>query len=356
MVPTVSVVVPCYKYGHHVTECVTSLLANTAVDLDILVVDDASPDDSWSVVRRLPRLEPRIRVYRNEENRGLIPTANAGVLAATGDYVVLLSADDVHARGWLDRGVALLEANPRAVLAYGPVLRFPGAVPKVREWRGSRPVVHRGLDWIERACRSGINGIVCPEAIVRTSAQHTVGGYRADLPYTSDMEMWLRLASVGDVVQDRGDYAAFTRVSPQSMSAVAESSMTRILEIRRDAFNAWHEYAHNLVANSDALLAKAHNTLARTAMFRAYVVFLSNPSDDGEADTEADTMAKFAMDLDPEWAAAPVRRLDALRSRPSVRKAFSGVSLLSTTWFRARLAGKRARRRLTRFPVKPQML
>jgi glycosyltransferase involved in cell wall biosynthesis len=346
--PTVSVVVPCYRYGHHVTECVTSLLANTEVDLDILVIDDASPDDSWSVVQRLPELDPRIRVHRNEANRGLIPTANSGVLAATGDYVVLLSADDVQAHGWLDRGVALLEANPRAVLAYGPVLRFAGVVPEVRTGRGSRPVVHRGLDWIGRACATGINGIVCPEAIVRTSAQHRVGGYRADLPYTSDMEMWLRLASIGDVVQDRGDFAAFTRVSPQSMSAVAESSMIRILEIRRDAFNAWHEYAHDLVPGSDALLARAHHTLARTAMSRAYVAFLSDPSNDGEADT----MGKFAMDLDPGWAAHSVRRLDALRSRPSVRRALGSVSLLSSSWFRLHRAVKRARRRLTRFPVR----
>jgi hypothetical protein len=204
------------------------------------------------------------------------------------------------------------------------------------------------LDWIGTACARGINGIVCPEAIVRTSAQLEVGGYRADLPYTSDMEMWLRLASIGDVIQDRGDYAAFTRVSPQSMSAVAESSMIRVLEIRRDAFDAWHEYAHALVPGADALLTRAHNTLARTAMFRAYVAFTSNAHDDGETDT----MAKFALDLDPDWAIGAVRRLDALRGRPMVRRAFQAAIPLSRLWFRAHRFSKVARRRLTRFPVK----
>jgi hypothetical protein len=309
--PTVSIVVPCYKYGRHVTECVTSLLANTSVDLDILVIDDASPDDSWSVV-------------------------------------VLLSADDVLASGWLDRGVAHLEANPRAVLAYGPVLRFSGEVPAVRAWRRSRPVVHRGVEWITTACVRGINGIVCPEAIVRTSAQLEVGGYRADLPYTSDMEMWLRLASIGDVIQDRGDYAAFTRVSPQSMSAVAESSMIRILEIRRDAFSAWHEFARDGVPGADALLARAQNALARAAMLHAWMAFTANPLDG----VEADGLAKFAMDLDPEWATGAVRRLDALRGRPLVRNGFQAASPVGRLWFRAHRFGKVARRRLTRFPVK----
>src|SRR2546430_2944744 len=99
--PTVSVVVPCYKYGHYVTDCVTSILTNTEVELDVLVIDDASPDDSWEVVRRLPELDPRIRVRRNERNLGLIGTANSGVMAATGEYVVLISADDALAPGWL---------------------------------------------------------------------------------------------------------------------------------------------------------------------------------------------------------------------------------------------------------------
>ena len=122
---SVTVVVPCYKYGRYVTECVTSILANTEVDIDIHVIDDASPDDSWSVVQRLPELDERIRVERNERNLGLIGTANAGVLTAPGDYVILLSADDALAPGWLDRAVAVLENNPRAALAYGrrPCLR-----------------------------------------------------------------------------------------------------------------------------------------------------------------------------------------------------------------------------------------
>ena len=177
------------------TDCVTSLLANTEVDLDILVVDDASPDDSWSVVQRLPELDSRVRVTRNEHNQGLIGTANAAIMAATGDYVVLISADDAVTPGWLDRGVAFLEENPRAVLVYGPTRRFSGKLPDLHIKRRVQPVVHDGHDWIEQACDQGVTAVLSPEVIVRTSAQHEVGGYRPELPNSSDMEMWLRLAS-----------------------------------------------------------------------------------------------------------------------------------------------------------------
>jgi hypothetical protein len=65
-----------------------------------------------------------------------------------------------------------------------------------------------------------------------------------------------------------------------------------------------------------------------------------------------DAMGAFAMGLDPEWAGAVVRRLEALRDRPLLHTAIRGVSPLSRSWLRAYRAGKRARRRLTRFPVK----
>jgi glycosyltransferase involved in cell wall biosynthesis len=346
-VPTVSVVVPCYKYGRYVTECVTSVLANSTVDLDILVIDDASPDDSWNVVQQLPQLDPRIRIQRNEQNRGLIATANSGVLAAKGEYVVLLSADDALAPGWLDRGVALLEAHPRAALAYGLALRFSDQVPQVRAQRGDRPVEHSGVDFIRSTCARGLNGIICPEAIVRTSAQVEVGGYRADLPYSSDMEMWLRLATIGNVVQDRGDYAAFFRVSPQSMSAVAESSLVDKLRIRRDAFNAWHEYARELLPEADDLLAQAYHALARTAVRRAYLAFTGDP----RGQTEAAALGRLALELDPAWSTRPVRALDVLGRNPLARTAMRAASPLSRISFRGYQASKVAWRRLTRSTV-----
>jgi hypothetical protein len=216
----------------------------------------------------------------------------------------------------------------------------------VRTGRGSRPTVHRGIDWIRTACSRGINGIVCPEAIVRTSAQLEVGGYRPEVPYSSDMEMWLRLATIGDVIQDRGDYAAFTRTSPQSMSAVAEASMARTLQIRRDAFDVWHEYAADVLPDADALLARAHHTLARTAMFRAYVAFSGNP-----ADPEAQQLAQLAAELDPQWATGAARRFGRLAGHGMIRKIVGAASPASRLWYRGYRFTKVTRRRITRFPV-----
>jgi glycosyltransferase involved in cell wall biosynthesis len=338
--PTVSVVVPCYRYGQYVTDCVTSLLANTAVDLDILVVDDASPDDSWSVVERLPLLDPRVRVQRNEQNLGLIGTANAGIMAAKGDYVVLISADDALTPGWLDRGVSLLEANPRAVLAYGRVRRFSGPVPGLWRKRPSRSAVHSGRDWIEQSCTGGVTPVSSPEAIVRTSAQHEVGGYRPELPYSSDMEMWLRLASIGDVVHVDGAFAAFYRVHAQSMSRVVYGNMLKELEVRRDAFEHWYAFAEGRVPDRDALLARAKRTLAMRAQRRAYLAFLRDPEG-----SQFHDLCAFAVDNDPDRAP----EIEQLRSRAVsgwARQLRRPLLPLTNLGFRARLAVTDVRARL----------
>jgi glycosyltransferase involved in cell wall biosynthesis len=306
-VPKVTVVIPCYKYGRFVTDCVTSVLNGNAVDLDVLVVDDASPDDSWSVVERLPAMDARIRVQRNERNRGLIPTANAAVLAAPGDYVVLLSADDALAPGWLDRAVAALEHNPKAVLAYGPTRLFVNAVPKPRREREAHLVVHPGPEWIAECCARGVTPVRSPEVVVRTSAQREVGGYDPALPHSSDMDMWMRLASVGDVVHIDGPVAAYYRTSDESMSREVYTNPLRELEVRRGAFEAWYRFAENRVPQRDALLARARTALAEAATRRAVMAFLLDP-----VTAQFGPITEFALEQDPAWAGPRVRRLRAL--------------------------------------------
>lgn len=339
--PTVSVVVPCYKYGRYVTDCVTSVLANSEVDLDILVVDDASPDDSWSIVQRLPGLDPRIRVHRNTRNQGLIGTANAAITVATGDYLVLLSADDALTPGWLDRGVSFLARNPQAALAYGPTRRFADRLPTLHVKRAVRPVGWSGRDWIEQTCARGVTPMLSPEVIARTSALHEVGGYRADLPYSSDMEMWLRLASVGDVIRVGGPVAAFYRVSAQSMSRRVYLDLLHELQVRRDAFDAWYGFAGDRVPDREALMATARTALARRAVRRAYVAFLQDP-----LSGQFDSLCQFALDNDPDWAKRPIERLMSIRDRAWARSARQRLLPVTRLGVRARHAAADIRARL----------
>src|SRR3954449_10580399 len=150
--PTVSVVIPCYKYGRFLPDCVRSVLDQEGVDARVLIIDDASPDDSAEVALRLAAEDERVEARIHEVNRGHIATYNEGLLEwADGDYSVLLSADDRLTPGALSRAVALLDANPTVGFCYGRPVHFthPGPPPPARtQVKGHS--VWSGRWWLER--------------------------------------------------------------------------------------------------------------------------------------------------------------------------------------------------------------
>ena len=79
MSPSVSVIVPCYRYADVLQGCVSSILAQRGVDVRVLIIDDCSPDDTPAVASRLADADARVEYRRNEANLGLIATANEGL-------------------------------------------------------------------------------------------------------------------------------------------------------------------------------------------------------------------------------------------------------------------------------------
>ena len=124
----VKVIIPCYRYAHFLTGCVESVLSQHGVDLKVLILDDASPDDTPEVSRRLAARDPRVEIRRHATNMGHLATFNEGLeWSSDAEATVLISADDLLAPGALARAVALLEDAPGVGFVYGPVVPFSSA-------------------------------------------------------------------------------------------------------------------------------------------------------------------------------------------------------------------------------------
>lgn len=106
----VSVIVPAYNYGRYLREAIESIQAQDFDDLEILVVDNASTDDTQAVLASIH--EPRMRVLTLEVNQGLSGAFNLGLENARGEYVAYLDADDRWCPGKLRRQVELMDAEP----------------------------------------------------------------------------------------------------------------------------------------------------------------------------------------------------------------------------------------------------
>lgn len=210
---SVDVVVPCFRYGHFLDECVGSILSQSGPALRVLIINDASPDNTDDVAKELVRSDPRVDYRRHTSNQGLIATANEGIGWASADYMLLLSADDYLLPGALSRSVDLMDGHPSVAFTFGGAVALDERGERSRLRAGVRPKTRilSGLDFV--ALNRARNIVVSPTVVVRTSVQQRLGGYLTDLPHTSDMEMWLRLAAHGDIGVIAADQAVYRRHS-----------------------------------------------------------------------------------------------------------------------------------------------
>lgn len=307
---SVSVVIPCYKYGHFLEDAVASVLDDQAdVDVRVLVIDDASPDDSAEVARKIAARDPRVEVVVHAGNKGNIATFNEGLLEwADGDYCVLMSADDRLTPGALRRARDLLDAHPGVGFVYGHPLwimhgaPLPAARTKVRGWS-----VWPGQWWLERRFRDAQNPITSPEVVVRTSVQKRAGGYDARLPHAADLEMWIRLAANADVGFIRGVDQAYYRLHEQNMRK-AFSTLMDLRERRLVFGTALERYGEGL-PEATRLADLVRRALAREALWAA-----GRACHRGSADpASVDELLAFAFDCWPEVTRLPLYRTLQLR-------------------------------------------
>ena len=118
-VPTVSIIIPCYKQAHFLPESVASVVAQTFTDWDLTIVDDGSPDHTAAVAQSLIARYPerKIRLVR-KKNGGVASARNSGIASSRGRYVLPLDADDALATSFLERTVECLEDNRQFAIAY----------------------------------------------------------------------------------------------------------------------------------------------------------------------------------------------------------------------------------------------
>ena len=113
----ISVVIPCFNHGEFIGEAVESVVGAKREDLELIVVDDGSTDERTR--KAFQDLRARGIKVICQENRGLSAARNAGIRASHGDYIFPLDADDHMCSGWIDRGIQILDSNPKVGVVYG---------------------------------------------------------------------------------------------------------------------------------------------------------------------------------------------------------------------------------------------
>lgn len=192
--PLVSFVIPTYNYADFVGKALDSLLGQTLVDLELIIIDDASTDDTQRVLERY-RQDPRVLVVRHTSNRGNIRTYNEGLAMARGEYIGLLSADDVCLRpDAVARQAAVFHSDPQVGFVYSGQawVDESGRLLMVNQ-RSPVDQIREGLEEFKDLIFT--NYVPASGTLVRRACHEQLGYYDERLPDAGDWELWLRIAT-----------------------------------------------------------------------------------------------------------------------------------------------------------------
>lgn len=196
--PAVSVLVTTYAHATFVEEALDSLVAQTCRDFEVIITDDASPDDTAAVIRRwLDRTGFPASFVPNPLNQGICANRNQALRSATGEFVCSLSGDDAYEPRRIERQLAFFRAQPATVAAvYSDMVSVDGsgrAQPGtfLASTLGGRSAPE-GRDLLERLLTEG-NILPAPATMIRRSCIDAVGGYDESIR-VEDYQMWLKLA------------------------------------------------------------------------------------------------------------------------------------------------------------------
>jgi glycosyltransferase involved in cell wall biosynthesis len=267
----VDVFVPCYNYGRFLEACVGSVLQQSVRDLRVLIIDDASKDESLSVARKLAQADPRVSVVAHSENKGHIRTYNEGIEWTSADYCLLLSADDLLVAGALERATEIMDANPDVVLTHGECIAWNDDLP-LPSIDLKKNYTWTRHDLLNEMCATSINIVPTPTAIARTKVQKAIGGYRQSLPHSGDLEMWLRFAANGSVARINAVQAIYRKHST-AMSNAYFSEM--LLDYRQCqlAFDCFFNEYDDRLDNSRGLRVVARRALAERIFRNGITLF-----------------------------------------------------------------------------------
>lgn len=192
--PRVSLIIATFNHAHLLSQAVESGLAQTLAEVEIIVVDDGSTDDTPAV---LARYGDRICCKR-QENRGLAAARNAGLAMAHGSFIAFLDADDVLASTKLAEQTALLESDDRVGWTYCDVWIDEEATGESIAASERFAYGRRRLSgWLFAELLHG-NFIPAIAPLIRRSALDAVGGFDEGLTALEDWDLWLRLALVAE--------------------------------------------------------------------------------------------------------------------------------------------------------------
>ena len=195
MAPRVTVLMPVFNRERFVNEAIESVVRQDFADLELLIVDDGSTDQTPDILEAWSNREPRIVVIRSERNQGIPAALNLGLAHVRAGYVARLDSDDLIMPGRLAAQASILDSRPEVVLVSCAYEIVDAEGRYLDTWLGDEPheVVTYLLSFFNIVGGGG-------QVMFRLAEVLAEGGYNCDYPSSEDYDLWVRLLRRGRIL------------------------------------------------------------------------------------------------------------------------------------------------------------
>jgi glycosyltransferase involved in cell wall biosynthesis len=230
MAPLVSVCIPAYNHEKYIAACIGSVLEQSIADLEIIVVDDASSDGTYTAARAVA--DARVRVERHAQNLGPSSAINTAVGLARGRYIAILGSDDLLLPGKLEAQLSFAEVHPEVLAVFGFAAAIDENGSPVPDDTVPVPAVFRQPNrsrakWLRRFFFEG-NCLCAPTALLRKETIGRVGDHDARLLQLQDLDYWIRIALAGELHVIQHPLVAYRVRRSGNISAWRPDANTRL--------------------------------------------------------------------------------------------------------------------------------
>lgn len=229
MEPTISVIVPVYKVEPYLRKCVDSILSQTYRNLEIILVDDGSPDNCGAICDEYARQDARIKVI-HKENSGLSDARNAGIEQSTGDYITFVDSDDWIAQDHIESMAKLVQHETPRTIVVSDVRRVDehGNTITIFGYKGKEDVVDEpmfGYCWNK----------LYPSDFLRGEMFHAVR-------FAEDLLFNLELLRKGPqfVFTEKATYFYLMRENSILTAAISEKKIDNVIEFAHMLWSCLH--------------------------------------------------------------------------------------------------------------------
>lgn len=234
----ISAVMSVYNGAASLAATLESILGQTESDFELILIDDASSDASPAILSRYAARDARVRVLRNDENRGLTRSLILGCQAARGEYIARHDVGDLSLPTRFAREAALLDATREVVLVscwtefVGPELE---SLYEAKGTGRALQPMHVLDPSSDPPMLDGPSHHGC--VMFRRDAYQRAGGYRAEFYYGQDWDLWYRLAAIGKF-QMLPETLYRARIVPESISVEARDAQNELAALSLAALHA----------------------------------------------------------------------------------------------------------------------